>query len=109
MKKIFISQNMSSATEENILKIRTKIKEGFINVFGNHFEFIESYKPELKLKHPLEALGHSLTMMAKADIVLIPYNYNDYNGTSIEYKVANIYEIRTIKYLIKENQEVSII
>lgn len=118
-KKIFISQAMRDLNETQIVEIRNLIINGFTNLFGKDFEIIESYKPELKSKSPVEALGKSLGMLSEADILLAPrYNRDQMvsnsclhnvlditlKGVEFEILIAENYNIPTIFYDFNEKK-----
>lgn len=74
--KVFISQKMRGKSHEEILEDRELIKHMFkqseLNKKEEEIEFIESYLPELEHKNPIEALSKSLSLLADADVVLVP-------------------------------------
>jgi hypothetical protein len=120
MKKIFISQDMRQLSQEEILKVRLTIMRDFKNLFGTEFEFIDSYKPDLQHKSPIEALGHSLVMLSGADILLASksryesvINFsvgycNDHKmlrGVETEINVAATYGIPVIFYSLNEQKD----
>lgn len=119
-KKIFISQAMRDLNETQILEIRNLIISGFTNLFGKDFEIIESYKPELKSKSPVEALSKSLGMLSEADILLAPRFNRDQmvsssiarnvlditlKGVEFEILIAENYNIPTIFYSFNEKKD----
>lgn len=120
MKKIFISQDMRLLSQEQILEVRNVIMRDFKALFGNEFEFIDSYKPELKHKTPIEALGNSLIMLSGADILLASKDryetVKDYTvaycneqklirGVETEINVASTYGIPIIYYSVNEHKD----
>jgi hypothetical protein len=111
MKKIFISQRMRGLKESEILLIRSNIQKVIKDNFGNVFEFIDSYKPELKHAGPIEALGTSLKMMAEADFVLVPrdatnLDYDKLKGVEFEYLIARSYNKHILFYTVREDMSV---
>ena len=95
--KIFISQKMRNKTHEEIEIERERIKNEFLvspihfKDYGGAFysqDFIQSYKPELKHKSPIDALSHSLAMLDEADIVLVPKKAKE-NVTIFTVKILN--------------------
>lgn len=120
MKKVFISQDMRLLSQDQILEVRNVIMRDFKALFGNDFEFIESYKPELKHKTPIEALGHSLIMLSEADIILASKTRYDsvknetvsdcndqklLRGVETEIIVASTYGIPVIFYSLNEDKD----
>jgi hypothetical protein len=113
MKKVFISQRMRGLSHDNIVLIRENIQKSFKETFGPSFEFIESYKPELKHKSPIDALGASLQMMSDADIILIPEDikntdFKNLKGVEFEYLIAKSYGKHVLLYLVREDLSVLI-
>lgn len=120
MKKIFISQDMRLLSQDQILEVRNLIMRDFKALFGNDFEFIESYNPHLRVKTPIEALGHSLIMLSDADILLASKTRYDQvknetvaicnerkllRGVETEITVASTYGIPIIYYSINEAKD----
>lgn len=94
MKKVFISQSMRDQTHEQILETRNKIISEFTELLGNSFEFIESYQPELKRTSAIDALSASLSMLADANILLVP----KWNLDRVKQKtVLSVFRDRTLK------------
>lgn len=112
-KKVFISQIMRNEKPENIVLIRENIKKEFLNSFGDSFEFIDSYNPELKHKGLAEALSFSLAKLNDADIVLCPDSvhlaepsFNNVSGCVIELSTSLKMKKTVIRYIVYATKEV---
>ena len=87
--KIFISQKMRDKTHEEIVYERdvifSKWAEFRVAIYDQK---INSYLSEFKLKDPIKCLANSLSLMADADIVLVPKsvisNFFHSHGLDIE-------------------------
>lgn len=94
--KVFISQPMRGRTIEKIQERRDQICEMLVEVFNKDIEFIDSINKdeELQKKGSVAMLGHSIGLMADADLVVFD-NCADrfYNGCYIEREVAFKYKI----------------
>jgi hypothetical protein len=112
-KKVFISQIMRNEKPEDIVLIRENIKKEFLNSFGDSFEFIDSYNPELKHKGLAEALSFSLAKLNDADIVLCPDSlclaepsFNNVSGCVIELSTSLKMKKTVIRYIVYATKEV---
>lgn len=95
--KVFISQKMRGKSHEEILEDRELIKHKFKQSKLNkeEIEFIESYLPELEHKNPIEALSKSLSLLADADVALVPLESF--------YEVNSLSNCRNVRKHIKNN------
>ena len=93
--KVFISQPMRGRTIEQIQERRDQICEMLVEVFNRDIEFIDSINKdeELQKKGSIAMLGHSVGLMADADLVVVDDVEYGYTGVEIESKVAYDYGI----------------
>ena len=96
--KVFISQPMRGRTIEQIEERRDQICELVVEVFNRDIEFIDSINkdPELQAKGSVAMLGHSISLMADADLVVMDDCEYGYSGVYIEREVASAYQIPKI-------------
>lgn len=100
--KIFISQPMRNRTEEDILSERTKIVEYLTKKYGyGEVEIIDSPLNLEEGATPLEYLGESIKLLAKADRVCFAPNFKLYNGCRVEYQCCIEY-LKPIDYYREE-------
>ena len=97
--RVFISQPMRGRTIEQIQERRDQICEMLVEVFNRDIEFIDSINKdeELQKKGSIAMLGHSIGLIADADLVVVD-NCADryYSGCHIEKEVAFAYKIPDI-------------
>ena len=93
--KIFISQPMNGRTDEEVMKRRDEIKKYCIKVFQKPCEFIDSFtKPvDLVNKGRIAMLGHSITMMHDAELVVFDKGWDKAHGCCVERLVCSEYKI----------------
>lgn len=96
--KVFISQPMRGLTIEQIQERRDQICEMLVEVFNRDIEFIDSINKdeELQKKGSIAMLGHSVGLMADADLVVVDDVEYGYSGVEVESKVADNYGIPKI-------------
>ena len=96
--RVFISQPMRDRTVEQIEERRDQICEFLVEVFNRDIEFIDSISkdPELIKKGSVAMLGHSISLMADADLVVFDDCEYGYSGVYIEREVADTYQIPKI-------------
>lgn len=96
--KVFISQPMRGLTIEQIQERRDQICEMLVEVFNRDIEFIDSINKdeELQKKGSVAMLGHSVGLMADADLVVVDNVEYRYTGVHIENEVARGYNIPII-------------
>jgi hypothetical protein len=98
--RVFISQPMKGRTIEKIQERRDQICEMLVEVFNKDIEFIDSINKdeELQKKGSIAMLGHSISLMADADLVIFD-DCEDrfYSGCRIESEVASAYKIPSIR------------
>lgn len=96
MKKLFISCPMKGRTEENIRKSMEKMHKIAEIIFDQELEVIPSYiedRPPENCKDRIWYLGESIKLLSEADY-FIGIGWSDFfYGCSIEYKVAQNYNI----------------
>lgn len=94
--RVFISQPMRGRTIEQIQERRDQICEMLVEVFNRDIEFIDSINKdeELQKKGSIAMLGHSVSLMADANLVVFD-DCEDryYSGCHIEREVASTYKI----------------
>ena len=92
--KIFISQPMHGKTDEDILAKRESLIALAKEKYGE-VEVIDSFikDPELEAKGQIAMLGHSISMMADADLVVFAKDWTRARGCRVEQQVAKQYEI----------------
>ena len=92
--KIFISQPMNGRTDEDILAKRESLIALAKEKYGE-VEVIDSFTkdPDLEAKGQIAMLGHSIGMMADADLVVFAKDWTRARGCRVEQQVAKQYEI----------------
>ena len=98
--KIFISQPMRNRTDDEILSERAKITEYLTKKYGE-VEIIDSLLNLEEGTTPLESLGESIKLLAKADRVCFAPNFKLYNGCRVEYQCCIEYS-KPIDYYREE-------
>lgn len=97
--KVFISQPMAGLSDEEILKkrefninmIKMQLPE-YANV-----EFIDSFtKPEDIVENRVKMLGHSIMMLADADVCIFLPGWMDSPGCLTEFDVCKRYNIKSV-------------
>ena len=100
--KVFISQPMRGKTDEEILGRRAEIVAMLHQAFPTKdIDVIDSFTKDesLKEKGSVAMLGHSISLMADADLVIFDWGHSmsideDYHpGMEIEFHVAREYKI----------------
>ena len=96
--RVFISQPMKGRTIEQIQERRDQICEMLVEVFNRDIEFIDSINKdeELQKKGSIAMLGHSVGLMADADLVVVDDVEYGHTGVYIEDKVARGYGVPSI-------------
>lgn len=92
MKKLFISQPMRGKTDEEILAERTLGVQEAKKRTGEDVEVIDSFFADTTLS-PLECLGESLKLLAKADIAYFARGWEGARGCVVEWMCAEEYGI----------------
>lgn len=95
MKKVFISQPMRGLTDEHILEIREAAKRKAEKRIGEEVEVIDSFFRGTNLP-PLECLGESIKLLAKADVVYFVYGWEQARGCRIEFECACAYDLKVL-------------
>lgn len=98
--KIFISQPMRNRTLDDISSERAKIIEYLTKKYGD-VEIIDSLLDLEEGATPLEYLGESIKLLAKADRVCFAPNFKLYNGCRVEYQCCIEYS-KPIDYYREE-------
>lgn len=96
MKKLFISQPMNGKSEEDIRKVRKIAVKQAKKVLGEDVEVLETYIDLGEDAKPLEYIGESIKILAKADIVFMCDDWHKYRGCYIEQLCATNYYIPII-------------
>lgn len=97
MKKIFISQPMRGKSAGEIKHERSLAVEKAKQLLGvDDVEVIDSYFEGMP-KDPLKCLGHSLIMLADADVAVFAPRWNEARGCLIEHEAALAYGIRVLE------------
>lgn len=100
--RVFISQPMNGLTNEEILGRRIELIEKFKSFVNpnktrstNSFEFIDSFNKnnDIVAKGRIAMLGHSISLMADADLVIAANGAEDSAGCICELTVAEQYNI----------------
>jgi hypothetical protein len=96
--RVFISQPIGGRTLEQIQERRDQICEMLVEVFNKDIEFIDSINKdeELQKKGSVAMLGHSISLMAEADLVVVDDVEYGYAGVEVESTVAQRYGIPTL-------------
>lgn len=95
MKKIFISQPMKGKTDEEILAEREYAVRTAVDLLSEEVEVIDSFFQGTDLR-PLECLGESLKLLAKADIAYFAPGWNKARGCLIEHECCEAYGVNHI-------------
>ena len=93
MKKLFISQPMKGKTDEEILAERANAIRAAVDMLGEEVEVIDSFFQGADLTTPLEYLGESLKLLAKADVAYFATGWNKARGCLIEHECCEQYGI----------------
>lgn len=100
--RVFISQPMNGLTNEEILGRRIELIEKFKSFVNpnktrstNSFEFIDSFNKnnDIVAKGRIAMLGHSISLMADADLVIAANGAENSSGCICELTVAEQYDI----------------
>ena len=101
MKKLFISQPMRGLTEQEILKVREKIRVRAEKIIGEAIEvidsFIKDYPGEKNKSIPVWYLGKSIQLLSQSDIVYFGGEWRNARGCKIEHEIAKEYGINIIE------------
>lgn len=97
--KLFVSQAMSGLSDEEILTKREELiqlAKEYLNV--PDLEVIDSFHktPDLIEKGRVAVLGHSIQLMADADVVIFSENWQHANGCRVEQNVCDLYGIQAL-------------
>lgn len=96
MKKLFISQPMKGKTDEEILRERENAVRAAVDLLGEEVEVIDSFFQGADLTRPLEFLGESLKLLAKADVAYFAPGWNKARGCLIEHECCEAYGVTHI-------------
>lgn len=97
MIKLFISQPMRGKTDEEILAVRAdaiQTAKDAAGMMGEEVEVIDSFFQGADLTNPLEYLGESIKLLAKADVAYFAPGWSEFRGCQIEHTCAIQYGIR---------------
>jgi hypothetical protein len=101
--KIFVSTPMNGLDRKQIKANIRKAKKFAEDELGEKLEVIDSLlSPEFCATHsPLECLGGSLKLMAKADVAVFYGDWKKYNGCCIEHEAAMRYGISVLEKIFE--------
>lgn len=97
MKKVFISQPMAGKKSKEIISERENALIALKKLFIEPLEIVESYFFDNEKAQPLECLGESIQLMAKADIAYFCQGWENARGCKIEHECAKQYGIAIIE------------
>lgn len=105
--KVFISQPMSGRTDEEVMKEKQnaiqhiyeqfKQKPNVVLVFLDQY-YVDSVPPDA---NSVWYLGHSISIMSKADYVYFTGEWPDARGCLIEAEICKMYKIKILNEIIK--------
>ena len=104
--RVFISQPMNGLTNEEVLGRRIELIEKFKLFVNpnktrstNSFEFIDSFNKDndIVAKGRIAMLGHSISLMADADLVIAANGADNSAGCICELTVAEQYNIPVLR------------
>lgn len=95
--KVFISQPMNGRSDEEIHEERETIKQCLEKRFKEPIEVIDSFtkSPDLVKSGRIAMLGHSISLMCDADLVVFAPDWISARGCRVEYSVAFEYGLKT--------------
>lgn len=98
--KVFISQPMSGRSDKEVLKEREEIKNCLESKFKEPIKIIDSFtkSPDIVKGGRISMLGHSISLMCDADLVVFAPYWTSARGCRVEYTVACEYELK--KYYV---------
>lgn len=95
-KKVFISQPMAGKTREQIITERIQALEEVTRILGTDVEIIDTVLNLGKDALPLEYLGESIKLLARADAIYMMDGWENARGCRIEHECAEAYGIPVI-------------
>ena len=95
MKKLFVSLPMRGKTDEEILAEQADAKAAAEDFLGEKVEIIDSFFVGNTMT-PLESLGESLKLLAKADVAYFATGWKTARGCRVEHTCATEYGIPCI-------------
>lgn len=99
MTKVFISMPMRGRTDENIKKSFDKTEKLAKVIFDDDVVIVNPFKPRKKrsekipMRHDVQALSESISLLSLADYAIFVNDYYVYNGCEIEHNVCSDYKI----------------
>ena len=99
MTKIYISMPMRGRKDDDIQKSFDKVTKLAAILLDDDVAVVNPFKPRAKksddipIRHDVQALGESISLMSLADLVLFVDDYYRYPGCAIEKDVCNNYNI----------------
>lgn len=102
--KVFISQPMNGLSESEIRTTRDSCEKAIMNNFAD-VEIIDSYisdriiRQEDGVSIPIQYLGHSILLLAEAQLAVFIDGYQEARGCQIEYMVCEKYDIPTLRFI----------
>ena len=100
MTKYFISQPMSGMNEEDILNARYEVQKLIEKEFEDTY-ILDSFIRGAKDVDPLVCLGHSITILSKADVVVFASGWYESRGCRVEHLIAEEYG-KKIYYVVED-------
>ena len=101
--KVFISQPMRGKTQEEILERRNRIIELIKETIDEPY-ILDSFLTGAKDVDPLVCLGHAITILSKADIVVFDADWHESRGCRIEHSISEEYDKKF--YYVKEENDI---
>lgn len=100
MTKYFISQPMNGKSQEEILARREFITDLIGDTFNGPI-ILDSFIEGAKDVDPLVCLGHAITIMSKADVVVFDMDWAKSRGCQVEHLIAEKYG-KKIYYVVTD-------
>ena len=97
MKRVFISQPFSGKTESDVMEQRNEITKKIINLIHETPYVFDQYHQdpppkEIKCNNVrIWYLGHSITLMSLADLVVFSKDYETATGCKAEMEIGQMY------------------
>lgn len=95
MMKIFVSQPMRGKSFQEVEAVRMSVADELRERFDQPIEIVDNLNRGAELwfdgQHDIISLANSLLMLARADVVVMYGDWNNYRGCRIENQVAKDY------------------
>lgn len=95
---IFISQPMKGKTAERIEQERKECVETLKSFFGENINILDTVFHFTEDVPALVYLGHSIEVLAKADLAVFMDGWQDARGCRVEHQCAVDYDICTLEF-----------